>query len=291
MNPLRIGVISFVNTLPLIRGLEQGSPGEGGYELVHASPSALADRLRYGELDAALIPAVEYFRGVGAGVVPGLCISSRGPVESIRLLANKPLEQLDRVLVDQSSRTSVAMLRLLLDRVYRVSPDFYSFRPDPAHPFRGPDGEEAPASLIIGDAAMELGDVDAMVDMDLGAWWQNTFHRPFVYALWVTRAAPGEEDHARLSDLLRSSAARGSRELSLICEEASRDKGWPEARVHRYLTDNIRFKLDDDALRGLGLFRELCIENYLCPNRGAVSESLKDLRSGMEHTRATGAGT
>ncbi len=291
MNPLRIGVISFVNTLPLIRGLERGSASEGGYELVYASPSALADRLRYGELDAALIPAVEYFRGVGAGLVPGLCISSRGPVDSIRLLSRQPLEELDRVLVDQSSRTSVAMLRLLLDRLYRVNPDFYSFRPDPAHPFRGPDGEEAPASLIIGDAAMELGDVDAAIDMDLGAWWQNTFHRPFVYALWVTRAAAGEEDHDRLTHLIRDSAAQGSRELSLICEDAAREKGWPEMRVHRYLTDNIRFKLDADALHGLGLFRELCIENYLCPDRNAVTESLKALRSGMGQTRATGAGT
>ncbi len=288
MNPLRIGVISFVNTLPLTRGLEQG---EGDYELVHASPAALADRLRYGELDAALIPAVEFFRGVGGGVVPDLCIGSRGPVESIRLLSRDPLEELDRVLVDQNSRTSVAMLRLLLDRIYRVSPDFFSFRPDPDHPFRGPEGEEASASLIIGDAAMELRSDEAAVDMDLGAWWHNTFHRPFVYALWVTRAADGEPEHERLVELLSASAELGRRELPLICEETARARNWPESRVHEYLTRNINFRLDAEALRGLNLFRELCIENYLCPDRRAVSDVLAKLHSGAGRSHVTRAGT
>ncbi len=290
MNPLRIGVISFVNTLPLIRGLEQDE-SKGDYELVHAGPGALADQLRYGELDAALIPAVEFFRGVGAGVVPNLCIGSRGAVDSIRLLSRDPLEQLDRVLVDQSSRTSVAMLRLLLDRIYRVNPDFFSFRPDPARPFLGPEGEEAPASLIIGDAAMELSPEQAAVDMDLGAWWQNTFQQPFVYALWVTRAPDGDPEHERLVELLGASAERGMRELPLICEETALAKEWPESRVHDYLTHRIHYRLDDAALRGLSLFRELCIENYLCPDRRAVAEALEILRIDAGQSRVTRAGT
>lgn len=292
MSMLRIGVISFVNTLPLIRGLEAGlAAGRSDYELVYASPSALADRLRYGELDAALIPAVEFFRGVGAGVVPGLCIASKGAVESIRLVSRKPLEQLERVLVDQSSRTSVAMLRLLLDRLYRVSPDFFSFRPDPARPFRGPDGEESEAALIIGDAAMELAGTDAIIDTDLGAWWQNTFHRPFVYALWVTRAAAGETDHERLCALLQDSAEQGLAELGPICAAAAASKGWPEERVREYLTRAIHFDLDGDALAGLGLFRSLCIQNYLCPDRRGVEESLAALRGERELSgqRAGGA--
>ena len=105
MRPLRIGVIDFVNTLPLIRGLEARESGD--YELVYGPPSALADKLRHGELDTALIPSVEFFRGVGDAVVPGLCIASAGPVESIRLIAQRPLQEIRRVLVDKSSRSSV----------------------------------------------------------------------------------------------------------------------------------------------------------------------------------------
>jgi chorismate dehydratase len=286
MSTLRIGVISFVNTLPLTRGLERDHSPD--VELVYASPSALADRLRYGELDAALIPAVEFFRGVGAAVVPGQCIGSRGAVESIRLVSKKPLAELEAVLVDQASRTSVAMLRLLLDRVHRVNPDFFSFRPDPARPFLGPDGGEAPAALLIGDAAMELNPQDALLDVDLGAWWQSSFQRPFVYALWVTRAAPGTADFERLAALLTSSAERGRRELPLICEEVAEARRWTETRVHDYLTRCIHYQLDDEALQGLARFRELCIESYLCPDRREVAQSLAALRG--EPVRASGSG-
>ena len=288
MHTLRIGVISFVNTLPLTRGLERDHSSD--VELVYASPSALADRLRYGELDAALIPAVEFFRGVGAGVVPGLCIGSRGPVESIRLVSKRPLAELDAVLVDQASRTSVAMLRLLLDRVHRVNPDFFSFRPDPARPFVGPDGEEAPAALLIGDAAMELNPQGAAFDVDLGAWWQSSFHRPFVYALWVTRAAPDTADFERLAALLQASAERGRRELPLICEEVAEARRWTETRVHEYLTRSIHYQLDDEALQGLALFRELCVESYLCPDRPEVVQSLSALRGEPLRTSGSGLG-
>ncbi len=287
MHRLRIGVISFVNTLPLTRGLERDHSPD--VELVYASPSALADRLRYGELDAALIPAVEFFRGVGAGVVPGLCIGSRGAVESIRLLSKKPLAELDAVLVDQASRTSVAMLRLLLDRVHRVNPDFFSFRPNPARPFVGPDGEEAPAALLIGDAAMELNPQGAALDVDLGAWWQSSFQRPFVYALWVTRAAPDTPDFERLAELLQASAERGRRELPLICEEVAEARRWTETRVHEYLTRSIHHQLDEEALAGLARFRELCVESYLCPDRPEVLASLTALRGEPLRTSGLGA--
>lgn len=288
MHTLRVGVISFVNTLPLTRGLERDHDPD--VELVYASPSALADRLRYGELDAALIPTVEFCRGVGAGVVPGLCIASRGPVESIRLLSKRPLDQLDSVLVDQASRTSVAMLRLLLDRVHRVSPDFFSFRPNPAQPFLGPDGAEGQAALLIGDAAMELNPQGAALDVDLGAWWQASFQRPFVYALWVTRAAPGTPDYERLAALLTASAERGRRELPLICEEVAETRRWTEARVHEYLGERIHHRLDEEALAGLALFRELCIESYLCPDRPEVAASLSALRGEPLRTGSGGFG-
>ena len=92
MDPLQIGVFSFVNTLPLIRGLEKGIPGD--YELLFSNPSTLADRLRYGELDAAEELHGWNQGGVGNGILPGLCIGSRGPMESIRFLSNEPPDQL-----------------------------------------------------------------------------------------------------------------------------------------------------------------------------------------------------
>ena len=225
----------------------------------------------------ALIPSVEFFRGVGHGVVPGPCIASHGPVESIRLLANEPLDQLSSVLVDQSSRSSVAMLRLLLDRVHRCNPDLHTFRPDPEQPLLGPDGERSPAALIIGDTAMEADPAQAERVIDMGEWWQNTFHRPFVYALWVYRESADGMPADELTELLRESFRVGIRELPLICEEVAEAKGWREAYVHEYLTRKIHFKLDTRALDGLRFFRRLCIESYLAPERHGVAETLETL--------------
>lgn len=273
MDRIRIGVIDFVNALPLARGLERG---DAEVELVRSRPGVLADRLRFGELDAALIPAVEFFRGVGA-VVPGPCIGSRGPVASIRFLARRPLPEIDRVLVDRGSRTSVAMLRLLLERMHRLSPDFHIYRPDPAHPFRGPGGEEADAALVIGDLALELRPDPAWTDIDLGDWWHGAFHRPFVYAVWAAR---DEERAAELTERLQESHRAGERELPLICEEVAARKGWPEPRVHEYFTKNLSYRLDDEAVAGLRLFHRLCVESYLAPRREAVTHALETLAAG-----------
>ena len=275
MSRIRIGVIDFVNARPLARGLEQ--EGRADVELVHGRPGVLADRLRFGELDAALIPAVEFFLGVGAAVVPGSCIGSRGPVASIRFLARRPLPEIDRVLVDRGSRTSVAMLRLLLERAHRLSPDFHIYRPDPSRPFLGPDGEEADAALVIGDLALEIRPDPVWTVIDLGDWWEGTFHRPFVYAVWAAR---DEELAMELAEAVRESHRAGERDLPLICEEVAARKGWPELLVHEYFTRNLDYRLDDDAVAGLRLFHRLCVESYLAPRRASVNRALEALAAG-----------
>lgn len=276
MNPLRIGVASLINTLPLIRGLEKGIAGD--YELVYSNPSALADRLRFGELDAALIPTVEFFRGVGDGIVPRLCISSQGPVESMRFLVNEPIDQVNNVMVDQSSRTTVAMLRLLFNKSYRRNPDFHTFRPNPQQPLVGPDGQDFEAALITGDWVMEFEDNAAKLVIDLGEWWQNTYHRPFVYALWVYRnRTPGEDLGEELTSLLHESYRSGLREIPLICEEIALAREWSENFVHDYLTRRIQYKLDENALAGLQLFHQLCTDNFLAPLREETRSALKSV--------------
>jgi len=275
MRPLRIGVISFVNTLPLVRGLEAGK-GEG-YELIYGPPSGLADKLRHGELDTALIPSVEFFRGVGDGIVPGLCIASRGPVESIRLIARKPLGEIRRVLVDKASRSSVAMLRLLLRRTHDIEPDFHIYEVRQETPLAGPDGEEADAALVIGDAAMSLEPGPLALDLDLGDWWQKSFHRPFVYAFWAWRERRGESIGEPLIELLQASHERGLAEMALIIEEAAVAHSWSEDRVRRYLDERIHFELDAEALDGLRLFHRLCVEDHLAPQRLSVDSALDEL--------------
>jgi len=275
MRPLRLGLIPFVGTLPLIRGLE--TDRTEGLELVYDRPSGLADKLRHGELDGALIPSVEFFRGVGDGIVPGLCLASDGPVESVRFVANKPIGELRQVLVDKGSRSAVAMLRLLLRRTHDVEPDFCIFDPHPDFPLTGPDGQEADAALLIGDLAMALDPGEAVLDLDLGEWWGRSFHRPFVYAFWAYRDREGEKLVGRLTELLHDSFERGRREMDLIVEEAAVAHLWDESRVRRHLGERVRHEMDAEALDGLRLFHSLCVEDHLAPYRLSVDEALAAL--------------
>ncbi len=275
MRPLRLGVISFVNTLPLIRGLEVQKPV--GYELVYDRPSGLADRLRHGELDCALIPAVEFFRGVGDAIVPDLCIASSGPVRTIRFIARSPLREIRKVLVDKSSRSSVAMLRLLLRRTHDIEPDFHIYDVHPEAPFMTSGGEEGDAALVIGDLAMDLEPGEVELDVDLGDWWQRSFHRPFVYAVWAWRERADEKIGDRLTRLLHASYQHGLEELDLIIEEAAVGHGWSEERVRRYLKEQIRFELDAESIDGLRLFHRLCVEDHLAPHRLSVESALAGL--------------
>jgi len=270
--------VSLVNTQPLIRGLEKGIPGD--YELAYSTPSTLADRLRYGELDAALIPTVEYFRGVGDGIVPKLCIASQGPVESMRFLVNQPFDQIQRVLVDQTSRSSVAMLRLLFHTSYRRNPDFHSYRPRPESPLIGPDGEEAEAAMVTGDWVMELPEQAAKLVVDLGEWWENTHHQPFVYAVWAFRQRPdGEDISQEITDLLHVSYRVGIRGIPLICEEIALAREWSENFVHDYLTRSIQYRMTADHLAGMQYFHKLCVENFLAPIREEISARIQNVET------------
>ena len=96
---LRIGAVSFLNTVPLIEGL-QDAPG---IDLQRDLPSRLADLLFEGRIDVGLIPIVEYLRGVGTELAAGVCIASRGPVRTVKVFSRVPLEEAESIAVDRGS--------------------------------------------------------------------------------------------------------------------------------------------------------------------------------------------
>ena len=118
MTGIRIGAVSYLNTRPLVYGLQDNSE----YSLTLDLPSALAERLRLEEIDVGLIPIVEYLRGIGNALLPGICIASDGPVRTVKLFSRIHPEKLTSVAVDAGSRTSVALLRILLSERFGVTP-------------------------------------------------------------------------------------------------------------------------------------------------------------------------
>ena len=170
--PFRVASVSFLNALPLVEALERGALS-AGVEVVRDLPSRLADLLQRGEADAGLLPVVEQFRGRGGGLLGGAGIACAGPVASVKLFAWRPPAELTRVAVDRGSRTSVALLQVLLLETGGPRPQLVAWNrraapsPEPARP------PATDALLAIGDRCLALDrhwrDDPAVTAIDLGA--------------------------------------------------------------------------------------------------------------------------
>src|ERR1700736_563231 len=118
--PIRIGAVNYLNTKPLIHELDALAPN---IELLLDVPSRLADLLAEGQLDVALIPAIEYFRAGCYTIVPGIAIASRGPVLSVTLFSRSPWSAIRRLALDAGSRTSASLAQILLRLRHQVRPE------------------------------------------------------------------------------------------------------------------------------------------------------------------------
>lgn len=260
MSRVRIGAVSFLNTRPLVHGLQSNSD----YVLSFDTPSNLAEKLRLGEIDVGLIPVVEYLRGIGDTFVPGIGIASSGPVRTVRLFGRVPLESMRDVAVDGRSRTSVALLRILLSERHGVTPDFYSFRADLHEMLRTHDG-----ALLIGDTAFHDGGAPHV--LDLGEAWQELTGKPFVYAVWALREGV---DRERVGGWLHAAMQSGLANLEAIAHQAAGTAGQDEAAILSYLRDTLHFTLDDRDSLGIEAFQRYCLRYNLIRNPQASRTGL-----------------
>src|ERR1700719_3686213 len=150
MSPVRISIVEYLNTAPLVRGFTHG-PLQGKYELSFTVPSPCAEDLRTGGADDAIIPAIEYQRIPDLVVLPDLAIASKHRVRSLLLIAKKPIEQVRRIALDRSSRSTQALTRILCAEHWKITPEFAEAEPELNVMLR-----DADAALLIGDPALRL---------------------------------------------------------------------------------------------------------------------------------------
>jgi chorismate dehydratase len=243
---LRISVVDFLNARPLTWGLLHEPPP--GVEVSRDVPSVCAARLAAGETDAGLIPSIEYQRIPGLRVVPGLGIAAASEVRSVLLVSDVSREKIRSVSLDPASRTSAALTRILLKRVYGLEPEYRD----------GPTD----ARLIIGDPAMKTR-LGGKVVLDLAAEWRAFSGHPFVFAFWAVRESLATAEVAAL--LVQSHEAGVANFASMVREEAS-SSGLSEAVVEDYLRHALHFELDAGDLEGLRLFYRLAAEEGLTPS-------------------------
>ena len=252
--PLRLGAVSYLNTKPLVYGLD-AHPDQ--FDVRFDVPSKCAELLHEGRVDLGLIPAIEYLRGHYA-IVPDISIASDGDVATVAVFTRTPLERVETLALDLSSRTSVALTRVLCAKKWQIEPKFTPAEPDLDAMLRRAD-----AALVIGDPAFE---VDAakhhVTKIDLGAEWKALTGLPFVYAMWVGR--PDAATPAQCRALTQARDA-GVAHLPDIAKQAANGNARQEQRVLSYLRDNLKYGLGKTEQAGLRRFHELAAEIGVVP--------------------------
>ncbi len=251
---LRISVVDFLNARPLTWGLLHAPPP--GVEVSRDVPSVCAARLARGEADVGLIPSIEYQRIPELAVVPGLGIAASSEVRSVLLVSDVSRERITSVSLDPASRTSAALTRILLKRVYGLEPEYR----DAGSGMR--DGKRADARLIIGDPALKTR-LNGQVVLDLAAEWRAFSGHPFVFAFWAVR--PGHAS-AEVAAMLRHSYEAGIARFEEMVREEATASGLSAAVVEDYLRHALHFELDAGDLEGLRLFYRLAAEDGLIPS-------------------------
>jgi chorismate dehydratase len=246
----RVSVVSYLNTVPLVWGMLHGEQ-RGLFDLSFAIPAECADRLQSGLADIGIVPAVELNRQK-LEIIRGAGIACRGPVRSIFLISKVPYEKIRKLAADSTSRTSVALSRVILARKYGVEPEVRSHKPHlPAML------EEADAALIIGDAALVLNPPDLPFRvLDLGAEWVEMTGLPMVFAVWAARAEFPTQDPTPFLESMRF----GCSHVDDIARSEHAKVGVSEELARSYLRDNIVFELGDREYAGLQKFLQFALE-------------------------------
>ena len=254
---VKVGAVSFLNTKPLIYPLLEDLqfPGSEAIKLNLAVPSRLAIELKDGNLDVGLIPIIEYFRTDSEyRIVRGISICSRGPVLSIQLLSHVPISDIRRVALDTNSRSSRALVQIILAEKYNLHPEFRSCSPN-----IDLQSADTDAVLLIGDAALRrLGATDYA--LDLGAAWSTLTGLPFVYACWVARA---DVELGEVPQTLLNAKVCGINKIPEIVQIESQKLGFPETLCRDYLTKHIFYELGDAEIAGLKKFYALAVKHDL----------------------------
>ena len=254
--PLRFGFHDFLNAQPLLVPLKRVAE-KADLELVLDVPSALAGRLKAGELDLAMIPSIEYLRNAGVyRLFPALSIASRGPVSTVLLISKTPLLEIRSLAADNRSLTSVALLRILYGDSFADPIEMHAADPDLSLMMENHD-----AALLIGDQALKADLASTWAVYDLSQAWFEKTGKTFVHAVVAVRG--GVDLSEETCDLILQAKHQGMAEMDDIIKSCAGLYGVDEKVCADYLRSKVLYDLAEEEVEGLIRFRDLCHEHGL----------------------------
>lgn len=237
--PVRIAAVSYLNTKPLLYGLHTKTIRDP-FELVLDYPRRLAQQLKNRQVDISLLPVAAIPDIPEARIISAYGIGADGPVASVAIYSQVPLEEVRHIFVDYQSRSSVKLAQLLLRDYWKLHPEYLAAPEDYIDRINGDT-----AGVIIGDRALQNNGRFPYI-YDLSDSWKKHTGLPFIFAAWVAnRALPASFVHD-----FEAANALGLQHL----EEIIRANTFPHYNLLKYYTENIRYRLSPDMHRGKDLF-------------------------------------
>jgi len=260
--PFRLGVVEFLNTQPIISGLDVLD----GIQLKAAVPSRLIHLLDDGEVDAALCSSIDYHRSRHELVIlPAPPLGCDGATHTVRLYSKTPLETVQRVHCDTDSHTSIVLLQVIMQECHGRGIEVIPFE-------AGPSLDWPEAVLLIGDKVVsDAPDGDLMpYQLDLGEAWKQLTGLPFIFGAWLARA-DADPIAQRLACTVLDRQYRYNRmHLEGVIAEAGENRNWPGALAHEYLSNGIRYEFGASQRAGLERFYALAGQHGLVDVRTPI---------------------
>lgn len=252
--PVKLAASSYLNSAPLIWSFVRGSM-QDRVDFTEAVPARCADMLAKAEVEIALVPVIEYQRANDVSLVPDVCVGSKGEVRSVLLVSRKQqLESIRSVALDESSRTSATLVKIIFREFLRRDAEWTTRSPDLDEMLERND-----AALIIGDPAMVFTRGDLRI-WDMASLWRNYTGLGFVFAMWMLNDSA--MDRVRTIDFA-TARAEGVENKPEIISEYQKLLGLSRGSLQDYLDNNICFRLDNQMQQGLNLYYELAHKNGL----------------------------
>ena len=243
MKKIRVGIVNYLNTRPLIYGLLR-PPVNELIELSGDYPAKVAEQLINDEIDIGLVPVAVLQKMPEYHIVGNYCIGTEGEIASVALFSEVPLSEIRKVYLDYQSRTSVALLKYLMKESWGINPEIIQAENEN---YRD-EIKGTTAGLVIGDRAFEQRRKSTFI-YDLGSEWKAITGLPFVFAVWVSKKKLPEE-FVRIFD---TANAFGLDFIDNIVAESN----YSLYELKKYYKLHLSYHLDDQKRKGMARFLEL----------------------------------
>lgn len=247
MNNIRISAISYLNTLPFLYGMHRSAYLSQHSTISLDIPSVCAEKLLSGEADIGIIPVAILPELKKYQIISDYCIGAVNNVRSVLLLSERPIHEINKIILDYHSRSSIALMRIIAEKHWEIAPKWVQGTPGFEKDIKG-----TTAGVVIGDRAMLLEN-KYIYSYDLAGVWKEMTGMPFVFACWVAVSKISDQFLTAFNIAL----ADGLSHIDKVIAEEEKNGGKNISCLADYFTKNVSYNLDNDKRKAMNLFLDM----------------------------------